>query len=253
MSKPLIIPQSSLVTHFGMIGESIDSHVDSSAHVKMFPEWDILPLIAGLVGDGCERVVRNRGANVQAAPMMNLGAGLWAWISYREEWDSEPPSRAIKRFSFRASSLTVYFGYRNSLHKPQMFRAEWAGFAKWSGAAYSYQANDAAHPHWQFDALESLTKNDVKDRADELLSILKGEEDAEVAKEFSPSVTLEDVSELVSNKEIGRLHFASAAPWWRNEPDDAHAYAPQSPTEIQLWLSKTLNYLSSELSRLINS
>lgn len=251
LSGPLFITETRLSAHFGVISETLASSTDATAKVKIHPEWSVDPLAAGLVGEGCETVSRNRGAQVQVAPMMMLGNGLWAWLSYREEWAPEDPAGRTKRYSFRAASLTVYFGYRNSTFKPQMFRAEWAGFAKWDGTNYRYQAGDAAHPHWQFDALDSFKKDETAERAATFLAVLKSEQGDAVPKEFSPhAVSQYDVEDLISLKALSRMHFASAASWWMNTPLDAHAHAPRSQGDIQVWLSRTLSHLAAEISRL---
>ena len=156
MPEPLRVTEASLAAHFGSIGAALGSKVDPAARVKLDADWSVVPLTAGLVGEGCEIISRNRGPDVPVAPMLLLESGLWAWVGYREEWDSEPPAGRVRRFSFRSAGLTIHFGYRNVRHKPQMFRAEWAGWARWNGTDYGYQAGEAAHPHWQFDALESL-------------------------------------------------------------------------------------------------
>ena len=88
----------------------------------------------------CEPVQRNRGARVQVAPLLQLEQGLWVWLSYREEWANERPVGGRRRFSFRAGSITVHFGWKQDLFKPQMFRAEWAGWAKWDNREYGFQA-----------------------------------------------------------------------------------------------------------------
>lgn len=211
-----------------------------------------MPLVVGLVGVGCESALRNRGPDVLVAPMLHLEGGLWAWFSYREEWDGEPPAGRVKRFSFRAASLTVHFGYRNMRHKPQMFRAEWAGWARWNGSEFGFQAGDAAHPHWQFDAIESLKRDEATERAAVFLSVLRSEEQETAApRDFSPpALTRGDVDDVIGAQELSRLHFASAAAWWKSAPNDRHVHAPSAPKDIQVWLKETLIYVLRELGRL---
>ena len=251
MCAELIVREASLATHFGSMGSTLDTHIDRSAGVKLVADWDTVPLVAGLTGPGCEYVARNRGPNVPVAPVLLLESGLWVWVGYREEWDSERPAGPTRRFSFRSTGLTFHFGYRNYLYKPQMFRAEWAGWSRWNGIEYSYQAGDAAHPHWQIDALESLRRDDADEQVATLLAVIRQEEQEAEPRDFSPQfMESEVVSDLISQQELSRIHFASAAAWWKAVPDDTHAHSPTTVTDIRVWVDRTLKYVVRELTRL---
>ena len=251
MSSPLVEPEASVAKHFTSIEATLGDHVHESATPKLSADWDVVPLVAGLVGAGCEFANRTRSRAVPVAPVLLLGEGLWAWIGYREEWRGAAAAGRTRRFSFGFAGLTVHFGYRNSQHKPQMFRAEWTGSATGNGTGYGYDAADAADPHWHFDAVESLTHDDALGRAAEYLSVLKVEEEETEAQDFSPqSVGLEDVRDLVSMQELSRIHFPSAATWWKGPELDSHVHSPESVTEIQVWVEKTLGYVVQELARL---
>lgn len=252
MSAQLIAPKSLVESHFRSIGNILDEGVDTIARVQLNANWDIVPLVAGIVGEGCEMIERNRGPDVPVAPMMLLQNGIWAWLGYREEWDSEPAAGKTQRFSFRSAGLTIYFGYRNVRHKPQMFRAEWSGWARWGGKQEAgYQAGNAAHPHWQFDALESLKPDSSVARAETYLEILRSEAVGSPAREFIPSgMTREDVGEIIGVQELSRIHFASAAMWWSAEPNNLHAHSPKVVQDIQKWVQQTLAYINIELQRL---
>jgi hypothetical protein len=251
VSEPLEVRENSLVDHFAAVSATLGTNVDPTAHATLHADWSVIPIVAGLVGEGCEITPRNRGPDVQVAPLFLLESGLWAWLGYREEWDRAKPAGRVKRFSFRSAGLTVYFGFRNLRHKPQMFRAEWAGWARWKGTDYGYQGEDAAHPHWQFDALESLKRDDAAERAATFLSVLKSEEAAAVPRDFSPqALSRDDVGDMISVQELSRIHFASAAAWWKDAAENSHAHAPSSVHDIQRWVRKTLVYVCSELSRL---
>ena len=251
MPAPLGVSERSLATHFASIGDSLRGHVDPMARTELVADWGVVPLVAGLFGDGCELVARNRGKDVFVAPILLLDSGLWAWVGYREEWSSVRPAGGVRRFTFRSAGLTFHFGYRNIRHKPQMFRSEWAGWANWNGTDYGYSAGDAAHPHWQFDALESLKREDTSERAADFLSILRSEEQDTEPRDFSPqSMGSEEVGDLISAQELSRIHFASAAAWWEAAPNDGHAHSPASLTEIRIWVDKTLRYVVRELARL---
>lgn len=244
------MPEASLVRHFTSIEETLDAHVDESAAPKLDADWNIVPLVAGLVGTGCEYADRNRGKAVPVAPVLPLGEGLWAWIGYREVWDGEPPAGRTRRFSFRAAGLTIHFGYRNNQHKPQMFRAEWTGSATSNKTGYGLETDGAADPHWHFDAAESLTRADAEGRAREYLAVLRLEEQGTQAQDFSPPMGLEDVRDLVSMQELSRIHFPSAATWWKGPALDSEIHSPESETEIRVWVDKTMGYVIRELARL---
>ena len=166
--------------------------------------------MASVVDTEREYAERNRGpGRTPVARTLRLGRGLWAWTSYREEWDRAPQAGTAKRFSFRSAGLTFYFGYRNNRHKPQMFRAEWT-----MGGA-TYKRGDHANPHWHFDAMESLRRDETQRRATEILATLRSEEEAE-PRDFSPPVTRKNVRDVVSMQELSKVHFASAASWWKS-------------------------------------
>ncbi len=251
VSSPLIETDTSVATHFTSIEATLGDHVHESATPKLSADWSVVPVVAGLVGTGCEYANRNRGRAVPVAPVLLLGEGLWAWIGYREEWGGALPGGGTRRLSFESAGLTIHFGYRNSRHKLQMFRAEWAGWATRDEAGYSYEAGDAADPHWHFDAAESLTHDDAAERAAEYLSVLKLERQDTEPQDFSPpSVGLEDVRHLVSTQELSRIHFPSAATWWKGLASASHVHSPESVKEIQVWVDKTLGCVVRELTRL---
>ena len=246
---PLITPQSKLDTHFKQSGSILTAAVDRSAQLQVVPEFAHPQLIGGLRGYGCEFITRNRGRRVPVAPVLPLGQGLWVWLGYREEWDEEPRNRGIRRYSFRSVGLSIHFGLRNDAFKPQMFRAEWAGWARWGGHDYSFQAADSAHPHWQFDALDSLPDDNLSQRAAQLLSRLKTEAEPEI-REFNPQLSNVDVRDLVTAQKLSRIHFASAAAWWKPPPHDEHVHGPASLADIENWVRQCLDYIKLELDRL---
>lgn len=175
MPTALVVSQAQLEAHFAKVGAILVRAAHSSARLQLDVYWKGSPVVAGLVGSGCEFIARNRGRRVAIAPLMCLDRELWAWLGYREEWDDADKASSGRRLSFRTVALTIHFGHRNDVKKPQMFRAEWAGWARWNGNDFSFQASDAAHPHWQFDALESLLTQDSEDPASTYLRQLKEE------------------------------------------------------------------------------
>jgi len=124
-----------------------------------------------------------------------------------------------------------------------MFRAEWTT----DGA--SYQPGDPANPHWHFDALESLRRDETAQRASGILATLRmGEEDAE-PRDFSPPVSRNEVRDVVAVQKLSKLHLASAAAWWKGDPA-SHVQSPTSVRDIQAWVEGTLEHLAGELRRL---
>lgn len=236
--------------HLNQIAEVLGAVVDVDAQVEIQVDWNVSPAVAALAGDGCERIARNRGrAGVQVAPIKHLGRGLWVWLSYREEWSYDRQVAGRQSFTFRSASMTVHFGLKFDEYKPQMFRAEWAGWTDWGGNDLSYQAGNAAHPHWQFDALESLSEAGIDERAALLREILE-DEDRDEIQDFAPQLPEGDVRDLVSHQSLSRIHFTSAAAWWKAPPHCDHAHSPMRVKDIKIWLSGSLSYLSSELDRL---
>ena len=251
MTVALVEPESRLRSHFKAQEELINTALADKEYVNLMENWDVTPIVAGLGGVGCEFTTRNRGPDVQVAPLVLLDSGLWAWLGFREEWDVERSAGKSNRFSFRSVGFTIHFGYKNLRHKPQMFRAEWAGWSRWNGSSCGHQADGAGHPHWQFDALESISADDTEDRAETYLSILRKEAEEIAPRDFVPeSLGREEISDLVGMKKVSRMHFASAASWWKVAGQDSHIHAPASIKEVESWAGETLRYLVRELARL---
>lgn len=244
----LVMTQQQLRGHFARVQSILAAASDISARPRLDVTWERSPLVAAVVGDGCEFVLRNRGGRVAVAPITPLAGNFWAWLGYREEWDYASEARN-RKLSFRSSALTVHFGFKNDVDKPQMFRAEWAGWAKWNGRDFGFQASDAAHPHWQFDALDSINEMEPDDPAAEYLEQLRGNDETEMA-DFIPPSAEGDIRRAISRQKLSRLHFASAAHWWRRPPEDRHAHHPASSADLQNWLQHSLDYLRNELVRL---
>ena len=249
MPEPLRATQAKLEAHFAQVAEILGAAVDLEAEIQVEVDWDASPTVAALAGNGCERISRNMGRQVQVAPLRLLRQGLWAWLSYREQWDHDHPIGGRRRFSFRSAGITVHFGWKFDEFKPQMFRAEWAGWAKWNGADHSFQAAAAGHPHWQFDALDSLPNEEAAERAAMLREIIEGDMGGAV-RDFAPQLPDEDIRDIVTSQKLSRMHFASAAAWWKAPPNDQHAHGPERVLDLQTWLRRSLWYLALELGRL---
>lgn len=249
MPCPLIVTESRLNQHFQNSGTILQDAVDASVQLDVDYEFVSPGAIGGLYGTGCEFIPRNRGRPVAVAPLIHLDKGVWVWLGYHEEWEEERRNRHIRRFSFRSVGLTVHFGVKNNQFKPQMFRAEWAGWARWNGPDYSFQAIDAGHPHWQFDALDSLPDDDFSGRAAKLLSRLKAEAGSQI-RDFSPQLATVEVRDVVTAQKLSNIHFASAAAWWKSSPHGDHAHGPANIADIETWVKRSLEYLKVELARL---
>ena len=251
MPQSLIITESKLKQHLDAQRRIVAGELSEDVSVVMDVDWQVRPLVVGILGSKCEIVPRNRGPNVRVAPFLFLNEGLWAWLGFREEWDGERPAGKVRRFSFRGIGLTVHFVYLHIRFKPQIFRAEWSGVARWNGSELGFQAGNAGHPHWQFDAVESLRDDDHETRATEILSTLRKESREQEVRQFFPQLAgRQQIRDLVELQKLSRIHFASAAAWWKKPPHDNHVYGPEKVGEIYVWLSGTLRYIRQELLRL---
>jgi hypothetical protein len=213
--------------------------------VQVHPDYVSEAVWAGFVGAACETVERLRGRPVPVAPLSPLGSGeLKAWLGFQEVWDGHTSGR---RFTFRHLSLTVHFGYNGDPVKPQVFRSEWSGIRDWTGAGMDFQSPGAAHPHWQFDVMESL--RDMRTGRDELSRLSEEEVEAE---EFTAEGMKPDVRSAIRATTLERMHFAGAAPWWK--PDDSaqkpyHMNAPSDDAGLLRWAVQCIAYVKQELAR----
>ena len=253
MPEPLIATYSKLMMHFKQSGRILTDAVAPSEKLQVEAEFINPLVIGGLNGPGCEFIPHNRGRHIPVAPLLKLGNGLWVWFGYHEEWNEEEQNRNIhkSRYSFRSVGLSIYFGPRNTVIKPKMFRAEWAGWAKWDRSDYSFQATNAAHPHWQFDALESLHDDDRSERAAQLLSRLRVEAEPEPEiRDFIPQFSEVEARDIVATQKLNRIHFASAGAWWKPPPHNNHIHSPNNLADVENWVSLSLNYIKLELGKL---
>ena len=249
-TEPLYATEAQLRQHFDRTAARLDATVDISAKARLGFNQDTDPAVAGLEGEGCEPVARNRGGRTLVAPWVKLEQDLWAWLGYHEEWSHEPAQGGRRRYSFRSLGMTIHFGVRGDLFKPQMFRAEWSGWAKWSNdGGYGFQAGEAGHPHWQFDALDSLPDQEAVDRAAQLREEIRmGVQ--EVVLDFGAQRPESDTRDIVTSQPLSRIHFASAAAWWKPPPQDEHAHGPSRLLELETWGERALAYMIAELGRL---
>lgn len=248
MPEPLILPEGKLRQHVDAVGASIRSIINANVGLRI-PNSGVGSVAAILIGEDCERVPRNRGQDVFVAPIRDLGNELWAWLGLQEEWNREG-SRKRRQFSFRSIGMTVHFGYRNEVAKPQMFRAEWSGWTKWNGSQHGFQGGNAGHPHWQFDALESLTLGLELAQVEDDLERLRSGGTAGIREFGKDGLGKASIEEAVRNRKLSRFHFPSAAAWWMKTPRNLHAHSPTSGNEIEVWAKETLCYTLRELERI---
>ena len=248
MATPLEVKEALVSQHFAAVGGILKSHVAGNSDAKLRINPNQSPLVASLGDTENEYAERSRGPRTPVARTLPLGNGLWAWISYREEWDSaRRQAGRVKRFSFRSAGLTIHFGYRYNPFKPQMFRAEWT-----TEGASEQSGDHLANPHWHFDALESLKRDETVQRAAEIRANLRMEEGEYLPRSFSPHMAQNDVYDVVSVQKLSKLHFASAACWWKSD-SAPHFQGPAKARDIQAWVKGTLEHLAGELRRLAAS
>ena len=208
--------------------------------------WSQDVLTAGFGSAGCERIVRNRGGGDNITDILAITPELFAWLGYNESWKFDGMVGGAKSYSFQQISLSFYLGRKGDGVKPQMFRAEWAGFAEWIRGRIGFQAKNAGHPHWQFDALESVLPETKDDDAKVLLGLLKEDSDQQSTKDFDPKTASEVILDVVRAQKMSRMHFASAAAWWQPESERRHAHSPKNVQQLRDWSSSTLAYIVQE-------
>ncbi len=248
--KPLNVVERNLRQHFAHTNTSLRKALSKGDDIVIDETWSQNIVTAGLAGPGCERISRNRGGSDNITDILAVTPDLLAWLGYNEKWSFSGVVGGANTYSFRQISFTVYLGWRGDQIKPQLFRAEWAGFAEWTKGTSGFQAKNAGHPHWQFDALESvLTENGAED-AEAFLELLREESEEPAAKEFEPQPANDVILDVVRAQKLSRIHFASAAAWWVPETDRRHAHSPKNVQQLRDWSSNTLNYIIQELGRL---
>ena len=253
MLKPLTLVQRNIESHVTATEGILRSALGVGSDLRLEADWDQDPVGISLAGPICEAVRRNRGGVSQVAPLLRLTDGMWAWLGFQEDWGFQQKVAGTRALTFRSLSMTIHFGWKDDLIKPQIFRAEWAGYAPWAGKDPSFQGKNAGHPHWQFDVLESLATEGHEELAKDLLQLLRdddGEPDDGQVKEFAPVADTGVVADIIRAQKLSRIHFASAAPWWKPAPQGDHAHAPANVQQAQQWVSRTLTYVKEELARL---
>jgi hypothetical protein len=201
-------------------------------------------ITASFFGRACEPARRERGRLANVVPLATIRRGsLKFWLSFQEAWENISGNL----YSFHHVSLTVYLGYEGELSKPQVFRSEWPGIRRWAGEQVGFQSPGAGHPHWQFDALQSTKDNDSKNKETSFARLVGSDS----TTEFSPSTINEDVLIAARQVSLEKIHFASAAPWWKNEEAgrELHMNAPENAESIFRWILASVTYIRQEIKR----
>lgn len=206
--------------------------------VAFAPDFTSINAAMTLNGRASEVIERNRGLSHPVVPIALLRDDIWIWTGYRESWLKQG---AELNFRFVDAGFTLHVGRRGEVNKPQLLRSEWVGRRS---RAFVEQAG---HPHWQLDALES-----ARERATG--SIVARFGDAPVpaaAAEFDSSVVAssgDDIRDLLIGLTIEDMHLASAALWWR--PSGAEVmHLPQTVAELDRWILGCVTYLRQEAAR----
>jgi hypothetical protein len=193
----------------------------------------------GFSGEGSEVIARDRGRDT-VIPLRKLHDDYLAWLGFREVWSQV---RDTQNFIFKAVGMTVYFGREGVVSKPQLFRAEWPGLYEWSRGQIGFQTEGAGMPHWQFDTPKlfecSQPQPEIEFEGSVIVEkgVLSPPEDNDFAKALRLATD--------------RMHFASAAPWWRNNEtaDSAHVNAPSTLDGLNNWTVRCMRYIHQELGR----
>lgn len=244
--KELILSPAALQQRWGPIVRELRAQLnlsESDFNVVLTPSPTAI--FAEIIGSACEYIERQKGGKTPVIPFTNVRRGeLKSWLGLQEKWEQ----KSKNQFAFRYVSLTVHLGYPGEVSKPQIFRAEWPGIADWDSSGLGFQSPRAGHPHWQFDALVALRDQSTSVRQLSL-SRLRSEG---TPTEFRGGEAKADILLDVTYTAFERLHFASAAPWWRRNVSDiygVHMNAPSSAEDVARWILETVAYVKDELGR----
>ena len=115
-------------------------------------------------------------------------------------------------------------------------RLEWVG-----PNASSFQV-DVGHPHWQIDVLETLNNRQTE-------NVARFEPDTKASpKPFAVTEGSKPEANYLQNMKINRMHLASAAAWWKSDPEQI-SFVPENENDLDKWLKQSIIYLRKELRR----
>lgn len=206
----------------------------ASGEIAFAPEINSTAAVMTLQGRVSERIARNRGKTHSVVPLCLLAEGVFAWTGYRECWQKQGTEQ---KFRFVEGGFTLHIGRPGEVSKPQILRSEWAG-RRSEGFV-----NQAGHPHWQLDVLESAravvpeSPARFNDPAVPRAPVEFGSEPAPVGGE-----------NLLLGLTVERMHLASAALWWR-QPSVPIAHLPETVADLDRWILGCVAYLRQEAGR----
>ena len=205
--------------------------------VALLPEIGSTAAIMTLGGRACEVVERNRGNKHRVIQLCPLNDDIFAWSSYRELWQKQSTEQS---FRFVEGGFTLHVGRQGELAKPQILRSEWVGRRN------TTFSNQAGHPHWQLDVLESARARSVEApvRFDDPATA------ADVIMEFSGESSPATGDDLLFGLTIERMHLASAALWWR-QPSVPVAHWAETVADLDRWILGCMAYLRQEVGRCV--
>jgi hypothetical protein len=187
-----------------------------------------------LGGRASEVIVRNRGATHRVLPLCTLSQDVYAWIGFRERWTRNSGEQSYR---FEEGGFTLHIGREGELAKPQVMRTEW------SGRRSSSFTNQAGHPHWQLDVLET-----ARTRMPAPPARFDSLEEPALLVEFRQPPPADMNTDMLLGLTIERMHLASVAPWWR-QPMVPIAIAPADVAELDRWILGCISYLRQEIQR----
>ena len=206
----------------------------AKGEIALLPEIRGLAAVMTLGGRASEAIARNRGKSHNVVPLCAVTEDVFAWSGYRELWQKES---ADKNFRFVEGGFTLHIGRQGELAKPQILRSEWVG--RRNGAF----GNQAGHPHWQLDVLES-----ARTRPRETTARFDDTIDERAAVDFGGEPRPMSGEDLIFGLTIERVHLASAALWWK-QPSIPVAHPAETVADLDRWVLGCVSYLRQELGR----
>lgn len=206
----------------------------STGEIAFAPEISSTAAIMTLAGRASEVIARNLGKAHRVLPLCPVTGDVLAWIGYREHWQKQGIEQS---FRFVEGGFTLHVGRLGEIKKPQILRSEWIG--RRSDAF----VNQAGHPHWQLDVLES-----ARARAPEPPTRFDKPKAQHATIEFGGIAAPMVAEDLLFGLTVERMHLASAALWWR-QPSVPVAHPLQTVADLDRWILGCVAYLRQEVGR----
>jgi hypothetical protein len=209
----------------------------TTGELAFAPDMTSTTAAMSLVGRASEMIGRNRGGDHRVVPLAPVGDDVLIWTGYRERWQK---SGAEHNFRFVEGGFTLHVGRPGERAKPQILRSEWVGRRS---AAF---VDQAGHPHWQLDVLESARGQEMAESPARF-----GEpSESGVALEFGSEPNATFSENLLLGLTVERIHLASAAHWWRAGTVPI-AHVAETVSELDRWIMSCLGYLRQEMARCV--